>query len=225
MYPLRFLSALAVSCVAVLLSLGSAFGQDVIRPNLAALATDDGTRIHNRSATVLDDGSFKGVHLDAREGDGVLWIPDVDLADGTIDVRIRGRNEPGRSFVGIALHGADDTTYEGVYLRPFNFRAETPQQRAHSMQYIFSPEYSWNVLRESHPGRYEAAIEPAPDPAEWVHLRLVLDGQSLSAYVNDAEQPALVVERISDRDHGSVGLWVGNGSEGDFADLAITHKD
>ena len=43
--------------------------------------------------------------------------------------------------------------------------------------------------------------------------------------MNGAEQPALVVERLSDRGHGSVGLWVGNGSVGDFADLAITHKD
>ena len=92
------------------------------------------------------------------------------------------------------------------------------------MQYIAHPAYPWNVLREQHPGKYEAALDPAPDPEGWVHLRLVLDGRTVSAYVDGAEAPVLVVERLGQSARGRVGLWVGNGSEGDFANLRITRR-
>jgi hypothetical protein len=35
-----------------------------------------------------------------------------------------------------------------------------------------------------------------------------------------ATQPSLVVNELGDRTHGTVGLWVGEGSEGNFANLA-----
>ncbi len=211
------LSLLLACCLAA-----PALGQDVRKPDLQALATDAGAPVRNRNAEPLDDGARRGLHLDARPGDGVLWLPGVELADGTIEVDVRGRNAPGRSFVGVVFHGADDETYEGVYLRPFNFRAEDPQRRAHSVQYIFSPAYPWNVLREAHPGKYEAALDPAPDPEGWVRLRVVLAGPEARVYVDGAERPALVVTRLSEATRGRVGLWVGNDSEGDFADVRIT---
>jgi len=50
-----------------------------------------------------------------------------------------------------------------------------------------------------------------------------LQGQSfvVSVFVGDAKQPSLVVTRLSHRASGLVGLWVGNGSGGDFADFRI----
>jgi hypothetical protein len=38
--------------------------------------------------------------------------------------------------------------------------------------------------------------------------------------VNDAKEPCLVVERLSNRDKGKVGLWV-DSREGAFRDLKI----
>ena len=43
----------------------------------------------------------------------------------------------------------------------------------------------------------------------------------MSIFVGDAKEPSLVVNQLSDRTKGLVGLWVGNGSGGDFADLKI----
>jgi hypothetical protein len=41
-------------------------------------------------------------------------------------------------------------------------------------------------------------------------------------YVNNNSNPDLVVEQLNDRRDGNLGFWVGNGSDGDFADLKIT---
>jgi hypothetical protein len=46
----------------------------------------------------------------------------------------------------------------------------------------------------------------------------------VSVFVNDARTPALVVNELSDRTHGSIGLWVGDGSGGHFANLRVTRK-
>jgi hypothetical protein len=41
-------------------------------------------------------------------------------------------------------------------------------------------------------------------------------------FVNDGKEPCLVVDQVSDRKKGLVGVWVGNGSGGDFANFKIT---
>jgi hypothetical protein len=43
----------------------------------------------------------------------------------------------------------------------------------------------------------------------------------VSVFVGNAKEPSLVVDQLSDRRKGLVGLWVGNNSAGDFASLKI----
>ena len=43
----------------------------------------------------------------------------------------------------------------------------------------------------------------------------------MSVFVSDAKEPCLVVDQLSDRKKGLVGLWVGNASGGDFANFKI----
>jgi hypothetical protein len=43
----------------------------------------------------------------------------------------------------------------------------------------------------------------------------------VGVFVADAKQPSLVVNQLSDRRKGLVGLWVGKNSGGDFANLII----
>ena len=38
-------------------------------------------------------------------------------------------------------------------------------------------------------------------------------------YVDNANYPTLVVEKLVDSREGKIGLWVGDQSDGDFADL------
>jgi hypothetical protein len=61
-----------------------------------------------------------------------------------------------------------------------------------------------------------------PDPNGWFHARVVVASPKVSVFVDEGKEPALVVEQLSDRKKGLVGIWVGNGSGGDFANLKIT---
>ena len=197
----------------------SASGQNTL--DLAALARDSTVSIHNRTSTSLNDGARRGIHLNAQEGDGLLWIPGEVLRKGIIEIDVRGRNAPGQSFVGVAFGGKDDYTFEAIYVRPFNFRAEDSERRARAIQYISHPDYPWHRLRNEHPGRFESALDPAPDPNEWVHLQIVLEERRVHVYVNGSDKSTLVVDRIGGQSGGRVGLFVGNNSEGDFSNLEL----
>ena len=68
---------------------------------------------------------------------------------------------------------------------------------------------------------YENAVQPVPDPDSWFHVRLVLAYPKVSVFLNDAGKPCLVVDQLSNRKTGWVGLWVGDDSDGEFADLKL----
>ena len=189
--------------------------------NLGELAKSSKIELFNRTLDQTKADSPQAVFLNAAPGDSVAWITGVELSDGTIKVEVKGKNEQGRSFVGIAFHGQDNRAFDGVYLRPFNFQATEQERRTHSIQYISMPDYDWRKLRDTHPGKYEFAITPPPDPGSWVKLKLVISGKTVNAFVNDSDKPSLTVELLNDRPKGKVGLWVGNGSDGWFKNLKI----
>ena len=70
-------------------------------------------------------------------------------------------------------------------------------------------------------GQYEKPVLPEPDPNAWVHLKVVVRGNDVSAFVNGTGSPALHVQGLSGRSRGGVGLWVGDPSPGDFANLVV----
>lgn len=179
-------------------------------------------KVHNRQLSSVTDAGRMALRFDERPGSGIAWWPDSKLADGTIEFDVRGKNAPQQSFVGIAFHGADETTYDVVYFRPFNFRATDALARSHAVQYISLPGYDWQKLRSEHTGEYEKAIAAPPDPDAWFHVRIVIAHPQISAFVNGSSEPSLVVKQLNERTAGWVGLWVGNGSGGDFANLKIT---
>lgn len=200
----------------------SSFSQTV---NLEKLKTGDNCSVVNRSMSSLKDGSRSGVSLDEREGNGLVWLDGVSFASGTIDVDIRGKNKPGQSFVGIAFHGGGDDTYDAVYFRPFNFQSPDPARKSHSVQYISMPDKDWSVLRQQFPGKYENRLTDVVNPDEWFHARIEVADRSISVFVNGASKPSLVVEKLNDRTTGRIGLWVGNGSAGDFSNLVVASSE
>jgi hypothetical protein len=175
----------------------------------------------NRSATALQ-GRRDGVHVTEQEGPGVVWIEGTDFAEGTIELEIRGRDMPQRSFVGIAFHRRDDSTYEAVYLRPFNFRNADPDRRQNAVQYIAVPDHDWPRLRKEFPGEFESPVDESIVPTDWVPVRLVVKGRTIQVYVGAVKAPTLEVRRLGQHDRGLIGLFTGNNSDGDFANLRIT---
>ena len=192
--------------------------------DLSLLATSEKWVVSNRGVRLAEGGQHRGIYLDEKSGQGIAWLPTFEIGDGVIEVDVKGRNEPGRSFVGLAFHGVDVENYEAVYLRPFNFRAETEVRRSHSVQYVLVPSHEWRRLRTEHPGKYEAAIASPPASDAWVHLRLELDGSRLRVFIDSALEPTLVVDRIGVVERGWVGLWVGHNSDGTFANLMVNPK-
>jgi hypothetical protein len=195
--------------------------QEVIRPDLAGIATGNGWTLVNRAATIERDGERTIVAFDGRPGDGAAWLDGVEFENGTIEVLIKGQNSPGASFVGVAFRGVDDETYDAVYFRPFNFVADNELSRSHMVQYVSHPDHPWHRLREEHTNVYENTIADPPDPDGFFRARIVIAKPEVRVYVEDDPDPCLVVTELTDRVGGRVGLWMGNTSAGSFADLAI----
>ena len=189
--------------------------------NLGELAKSSKIELFNRSLDPSKTDSPEVIFLTTASGDGLAWVKEAELSEGTIEVEIKGKNEQGQSFVGIAFHGQDNRSFDAVYLRPFNFQSAEQERRSHSIQYISMPGFDWKKLRDDHPGKYEFAITPRPDPNSWVKLKVVITGKNVVAFVNGSEMPALTVELLNNRPNGKVGLWVGNGSEGGFRNLKV----
>ncbi|NMH88905.1 family 16 glycoside hydrolase [Flavivirga algicola] len=175
--------------------------------------------LHNRTL-IVNNGE---VHLSGDPKDGVLWLKSPVFKNGQIELDIKGKDLKGRSFIGVAFHGIDNETYDAVYFRPFNF--QNPQKKAHSIQYISHPQFTWFKLRKDAPKVYENAIDIPLNPNEWFHVKLVVEYPSVKVYVNDSETHCLSIDQLSSQKQGWIGFWVGNNSEGTFKNLRIYPKE
>ena len=202
-------------CVILLLMVISIYGQqNVIIPDLSKCNDTTIWILHNREIHV-----DKVVHLDRKSGDGLLWIKEPVFTNGKIELDIKGKDERGKSFVGLAFHGLNDSIYDAVYFRPFNFKS--PERKGHSVQYISHPEYTWYKLRKENPEKYENLVLPVPEPTDWFHVTILVDYPNVKVFVNNSDEPSLTVEQLSSRKEGWIGFWVGNNSEGYFRNLKI----
>jgi hypothetical protein len=193
-----------------------------ITPDLGALADSKSLKLFNRAASRLADGARKGVRLSEATGEGVAFLPGIEFANGIVELDVRGKDVAQQSFVGVAFHGLDAAAYDAIYFRPFNFRATDPASRSHAVQYHSLPLYTWQKLRTDQPGKYEQAVNPVPDPNAWFHARIVIASLGASVFVGEGKDPCLMVRLLNGRKKGLIGLWVGNNSGGDFANLTIT---
>lgn len=194
-------------------------------PDLSKINNEEIWRVNNREVKLLYIDGKPVIYLDSKPGDGVVWLKSLDFQNGIIEIDIKGKDVQGSSFVGIASRGVNDSTFDAVYFRPFNFLNKDPVRKSHSVQYVSYPVYSWEKLRNDFPGKYENVINPVPDPNSFFHAKIVIQKPKLKVYVNGSAEPSLSVEELSARQGGSIGLWVGNYSDGFFSNLKITKKD
>ncbi|HEX2908167.1 MAG TPA: hypothetical protein VHO69_14955 [Phototrophicaceae bacterium] len=154
-----------------------------------------------------------------------------DFGDGEIEVDLLGRLQAAapsyaRGFIGVAFRIAPEcSTFEAVYLRPTNGRADDSVRRQRAIQYFAYPDWKFERLRQETPGLYEAGADIGPD--EWLRLRLVVAGAQAQVYLDGLGNgaPLLVVNdlKLGPTARGAVGLWVDIGTEGYFANLRIVH--
>lgn len=196
--------------------------ENSVKYDLFSMSENNQLEAYNRNVGTFTEKEKTGVRLSKNENDGIAWLKHVIFSNGIIELDIRGKDELQQSFLGIAFHGMDNSTFDAVYFRPFNFRADDPVRKIHSVQYIAMPDYPWQVLREKFNGKYEKAVTPEPDPNDWFHVKIVVSTPNVTVYVNGSTEPNLAIKTLNERTSGKLGLWVGNNSEGDFANLSVT---
>lgn len=155
-------------------------------------------------------------------------VRDALFRDGTIEVELAGRPATGaiegaRGFIGIAFRLQGEGSYEYIYLRPTNGRADDQVRRNHSTQYGAHPTFHFAVSRKESPEKYESYVDL--EPGVWTKYKIEVEGRKARLYVHGAGQPCLIVNDLKlEPRQGGVALWVGPGTEGYFSNLKITAK-
>ncbi|MPR34762.1 hypothetical protein [Salmonirosea aquatica] len=178
-------------------------------------------KLVNRQLDAQEKTEKGTLSLDARDGDGMAVVQTVQMWEGTLQVELRGENKPGGSFVGIAFNVKNDSTYEAVYFRPFNFKSDEKIRREHSIQYICHPDFGWSKLREQHEGVYEREFLNPPSPDDWFSVNLTISPEKVIVKETKSGQVLMEVGRLAKTTSGTIGLWVGNGSKGSFRNLSV----
>ncbi len=169
----------------------------------------------------LDSLNKKALFINSKIGDGIGVLENVSFTKGEIKLELAGKNLRGRSFVGIAFNIQNDSTYEAIYFRPFNFKATEKARKKHMVQYIYHPEYTWKKLRTEKTGEYENEIANPPNPDYWFSVKIIIKEKEVRVFVNESQKPDLVVTRLTETKSDKIGLWTGYNSSGRYKNLSI----
>jgi hypothetical protein len=199
-------------------------GNNWLRLTQNAKSDAENYEVVNRTLETIQEGGKNIIRLSENQGSGIAWLKDTYFSEGTIEFDARGRDILQKSFIGIAFHGINDTTYESVYFRPFNFQATDPVRKSHAIQYMFEPTFDFQTLRNTQKDVFEAAILPPNIRAdEWFHAKIVVNNGRIKVFVNSSLTPCLDVSTLNSNGVGrKIGFWVGNNSNGDFSNLKIS---
>ena len=182
--------------------------------------TEQNLILVNREILAIDEEA-NTIVLNDRLGDGLGIIKGVNFDVGTIEIELKGEDIQGKSFVGIAFNVQNDSTYEAVYFRPFNFQSEENIRREHSLQYIYHPKHTWRFLRTNHEGQYEAEFPRRPSPEDWFRIQVKIDSRNVHVYDKVSDTKLLSVERLAEQSSDKIALWTGFNSKGAFRNLKI----
>jgi hypothetical protein len=165
------------------------------------------------------------VGADDKPSPSLLIIP-ACFRNGTLSVDVLARlnnkkPEGSRAFAGIIYRLQKDGRFESVYLRALNGRkANPPSPRDNrAVQYFAYPDWGFDKLRAAYPdGKFESGANIGPD--EWVNLTVNIDESKVSIFVNN-EKVMDLARTVVDPSTGSVGLYVGFGTEAYFSNLRV----
>jgi hypothetical protein len=161
-------------------------------------------------------------------GEALVVIEGLEFTNGVIEAEIAGAPAPGapetaRGFVGIAFRLQNDMrTFEQLYLRPTNGRADDQERRNHAVQYSSHPDWPFFRTRKETPSKYEAYVDLVP--GVWTKVRIEVRDAQARLYVHDQEQPTLIVNdlKMGGQAKGAVALSPGPNSIAHFRNLTIT---
>ncbi len=176
----------------------------------------------NRSVSLTKDMKEGSLSLNKGSGAGFAWLKNETILTGSIDFDVRGEDLRNKSFVGLAFNAKDEEDYESIYFRPYLFQSEATDEKAFMVQYISMPKHDWFDLRSASPGTFEGEIASPPKSEEWFHVKVEIGKEVVQVFVDHEITPSLRINRLKEAIDGRIGFWVGNGSQGDFANLNIS---
>ena len=198
------------------------------------LAAQSPDRLTSNNVTIAQT-NYKGrsaiqvvAKPDAANATSYAVVKDASFRDGTIQVDLAGQpaagaGEGARGFIGIAFRLQSDGSYEYIYLRPTNGRADDQVRRNHSTQYSAHPMFDFARSRQEAPEKYESYVDL--EPGAWTRYKIEVEDHKARLYVHGAEQPCLIVNDLKlEPRAGGVALWVGPGTEGYFSNLRIAAR-
>jgi hypothetical protein len=198
------------------------------------LAAQSADRLTAKNASIAQT-NYKGrraVQVSAAPGaenaTSYALVKDMSFRDGTIEVDLAGQPAAGaasaaRGFIGIAFRIQGNGSYEYIYLRPTNGRADDQVRRNHSTQYSSFPDFGFGRSRQEAPEKYESYVDL--EPGFWTGYKIEVEGRKARLYVHGAQQPCLIVNDLKlEPQSGGLALWVGPGTEGYFSNLKVTAK-
>lgn len=215
-----------IAGVAAVLVAGAVLGRT------AAIIDASRLTLNNVSAENIEYQNRRALKLivspeaEAADTDATFaMLPDPPTSNFVIEADVAGipvsAETDARGFVGIAFRITEDrSSFEAIYLRPTNGRADDQVRRNRAIQYISHPDYPWHRLRTESPGQFESYVDL--EPGRWTRMKIVVDGARARLFVNGAKQPNLIVNnlKLGERS-GRVGLWVGPGSIAHFSNVVI----
>jgi hypothetical protein len=223
----------------IFLALGLLYGKDAVgqsgqqRFPLKSMAGLEPVQVEVATATYTGKQSVRVAETAKEISSEVKYakLKDLTFHNGVIEVELAGKplptaGESARGFVGIAFRiNEENTQFECIYLRPTNGRAQDQVRRNHSVQYISYPDLPWEKSRKETPEKYESYVDLAV--GEWTKVKIEVEGEKARLYVHGQTQPTLLINDLKYRPSqaGSIGLWVGPGTEAYFRNLVITPKN
>ena len=204
--------------------------------SLMAQSISSNTNNFEAAQAYMTEGKLDGKSIIKVEMDSTVKLYDeptfikvknIEFKDGTIEVNVLSKFLPNapdwaRGFIGIAFRiNNDNSKFEGMYIRPSNGRVNDQVRRNHSTQYFSYPDHKFSDFRKTDPEKYESYADMAMN--EWIKMKIAVKGEHAELFINDSTQPCLVVNDLkygADMS-GSIGLWVGPGTEGYFSELKI----
>lgn len=177
--------------------------------------------------TYKEKNSIRVIPDTIRSEAKFIKLNTIDFKNGIIELDVAGKRKAGagdkaRGFIGIAFRiNEDNTQFECFYIRPTNGRSNDQQRRNHSVQYFSFPNFPWHKLRKETPGKYETYTDL--EEGQWTNLKIEIFEEKAKIFINGADQPTMIVNdlKLGANNSGKIGLWIGQGTEGYFANLII----
>jgi sugar lactone lactonase YvrE len=135
-------------------------------------------------------------HLGRECFSGAAYLADVGFEDGVVEVDVAV--DGSRSYPGIIFRMQSEENYERLYIRPHRSPLYPD-----AVQYtpVINRVAGWQLYNGE---GFTAGAEIPED--EWLHLKLEYKGTQARFYLNDMEEPALVMHELK---HGVSGGSVG----------------